>query len=196
MYDFNGMPEGPVITGNWYNKRTGKTIFVRDMFMDDGGMQVMTSTGEMIDGEEFSRDYIQCDSNIYDENGNATGQQEDVDYDSMFGGMPAEQPKAPTYSDIMGPSVNYIKDDIEPEVLSKKHEMLKTMFEKLTNIPEVVATIKWKNIPKSELKMLKNYFDVDVEDIAEYIYMQYCTSVELKKAICDSIKSLLNKNDK
>lgn len=196
MYDFNGMPEGPVITGNWYNKRTGKTIFVRDMFMDDGGMQVMTSTGEMIDGEEFSRDYIQCDSNIYDENGNATGQQEVVDYDSMFGGMPAEQPKAPTYSDIMGPSVNYIKDDIEPEVLSKKHEMLKTMFEKLTNIPEVVATIKWKNIPKSELKMLKTYFDVDVEDIAEYIYMQYCTSVELKKAICDSIKSLLSKNDK
>jgi hypothetical protein len=44
--------------------------------------------------------------------------------------------------------------------------------------------------------MLKTYFDVDVEDIAEYIYMQYCTSVELKKAICDSIKSLLNKNDK
>lgn len=195
MYDFNGMSEGPVITGNWYNKRTGKTIFVRDMFMDDGGMQVMTSSGEMIDGEEFSRDYIQCDSNIYDENGNATGQQEVVDYDSMFGVMPVEQPKAPTYSDIMGPPVNY-NNGIEPEVLSKKHEMLKTMFEKLTNIPEVVATIKWKNIPKSELKMLKTYFDVDVEDIAEYIYMQYCTSAELKKAICDSIKSLLSKNDK
>ncbi len=196
MYDFNGMPEGPMITGNWYNKRTGKTVFVRDMFMDEGGMQVMTSTGEMIDGEEFSRDYIQCDSNIYDENGNATGQQEIVDYDSMFGGMPVEQPKAPTYSDIMGAPMNHINNAIEPEVLSKKHEMLKTMFEKLTNIPEVVATIKWKNIPKSELKMLKTYFDVDVEDIAEYIYMQYCTSVELKKAICDSIISLLSKNDK
>ena len=196
MYDFNGMPEGPAITGNWYNKRTGKTVFVRDMFMDDAGMQVMTSTGEMIDGEEFSRDYIQCDSNVYDENGNATGQQEAIDYDAMFAGMVAEQPKSPTYSDIMGPPITYVKDDIESEVLSKKHEMLKTMFEKLSNIPEVVATIKWKNIPKSELKMLKTYFDVDIEDIAEYIYMQYCTSVELKKAICDSIKSLLNKNDK
>lgn len=196
MYDFNGMPEGPAITGNWYNKRTGKTVFVRDMFMDDAGMQVMTSTGEIIDGEEFSRDYIQCDDTVYDENGNATGQQEPIDYESMFGGMNTEQPKSPTYSDIMGAPINYIKDDIEPEVLSKKHEMLKTMFEKLSNVPEVVATIKWKNIPKSELKMLKTYFDVDVEDIAEYIYMQYCTSVELKKAICDSIKSLLNKNDK
>lgn len=196
MYDFNGMPEGPMITGNWYNKRTGKTVFVRDMFMDDSGMQVMTSTGEMIDGEEFSRDYIQCDSNVYDENGNATGQQEVVDYDSMFGGMPTEQPKSPTYSDIMGPPVNYVKDDIEPEVLSKKHEMLKTMFEKLTNVPSVLASIKWKNIPKSELKMLKNYFDIDIEDIAEYIYFQYCTEVEIKNAIKESIISLLSKNDK
>ena len=56
MYDFNGMPEGPAITGNWYNKRTGKTVFVRDMFMDDAGMQVMTNTGEMIDGDEDDED--------------------------------------------------------------------------------------------------------------------------------------------
>jgi hypothetical protein len=192
MFDFNGMPDGMDIKGSWYNKRTGKTITVRDMYMDDSGMQVMTNTGEMIDGDEFSRDYIQCDGTVYDEKGNSTGQQEAIDYDAMFGGMSSEQPKSPTYSDIMGIPVT--PKTAEPE--NKKFEMLKTMFDKLRDIPTVTASIKWKNIPKSELNMLKMYFDITTEDIADYIYKTYCSEVELKFAIEESIKSLLNKTDK
>lgn len=192
MFDFNGMPDGMDIKGSWYNKRTGKTITVRDMYMDDSGMQVMTNTGEMIDGDEFSRDYIQCDGTVYDENGNSTGQQEPIDYEAMFAGMATEQPKSPTYSDIMGPPVT--PKVTEPE--NKKFEMLKTMFDKLKDIPSITASIKWKNIPKSELNMLKMYFDITTEDIADYIYKTYCSEVELKFAIEESIKSLLNKADK
>lgn len=192
MYDFNGMPDGMDIKGTWYNKRTGKTITVRDMYMDDSGMQVMTNTGEMIDGDEFSRDYIQCDSTVYDNNGNSTGQQETIDYEAMFGGMEAEQPKSPTYSDIMGMPVT--PKTAEP--VNKKFEMLHTMFDKLKDNPVVSASIKWKNIPKSELNMLKMYFDITTEDIADYIYKTYCSEVELKVAIEESIKNLLNKADK
>jgi len=192
MFDFNGMPDGMDIKGSWYNKRTGRTITVRDMYMDDSGMQVMTNTGEMIDGDEFSRDYIQCDGTVYDENGNSTGQQEPIDYEAMFAGMTTEQPKSPTYSDIMGPPVT--PKVSEPE--NKKFEMLKTMFDKLKDIPSITASIKWKNIPKSELNMLKMYFDITTEDIADYIYKTYCSEVELKFAIEESIKSLLNKADK
>jgi hypothetical protein len=192
MYDFNGMPDGMDIKGTWYNKRTGKTITVRDMYMDDSGMQVMTNTGEMIDGDEFSRDYIQCDATVYDNNGNSTGQQETIDYEAMFGGMAAEQPKSPTYSDIMGMPVT--PKTAEP--VNKKFEMLHTMFDKLKDNPVVSASIKWKNIPKSELNMLKMYFDITTEDIADYIYKTYCSEVELKVAIEESIKNLLNKADK
>ena len=192
MYDFNNMPDGPTISGSWYNKRTGKTIVVRDMFMDDSGMQVMTSMGEMIDGEEFSRDYIQCDDKVYDDNGNVTGQSEPIDYESMFGGMEAEQPKSPTYSDIMGMPVT--AEPVAPA--NKKFEMLDTMFDKLVHKPNVIANIKWKNIPKSELKMMQTYFDVSIDDIADYIYTKFCTSDDLKKAISENIISLLNKNEK
>ena len=44
--------------------------------------------------------------------------------------------------------------------------------------------------------MLKMYFDITTEDIAVYIYKTYCSEVELKFAIEESIKSLLNKADK
>ena len=195
---YDSMMGGPDINGSWYNKRTGQTVFIRDSFMDDSGMQFITSTGEMIDGEEFSRDYIQCDATVYDENGNSTGQQEAVDYEAMFAGSVQETPKSPTYSDIMGsplPTTGFSNEEPMP-VANKKHEMLKTMFDKLQSLPSVSASIKWRNIPKSELKMLKTYFDIDIEDIADYIYDKYCTPVEVKKAICVSITQLLNKNDK
>ena len=90
-----GMMGGPgmSISGKWYNKRTGRTIMVRDSYFDDAGMQVMTADGQMINGDEFSRDYIQCDETIYDENGQSTGQSEEIDYDAMFSGMQTSTPE-------------------------------------------------------------------------------------------------------
>ena len=79
MYNMQ-MMEGPSIEGKWYNKRTGKTVTVKDMMMSDEGMQIFTTDNQLIDGDEFSRDYIQCDDTVYDNNGNATGTIDKVDY--------------------------------------------------------------------------------------------------------------------
>ena len=46
-------------------------------------------------------------------------------------------------------------------------------------------------IPISELNMLKNIFDLTNDDIAEYIYNNYCTDVEIKKAISDAITRMI-----
>lgn len=191
MYDM-GMMEGPSIEGKWYNKRTGRTITVKDMMMSDEGMQIFTTDNQLIDGDEFSRDYIQCDDTIYDTNGNATGVAEPIDYESMFAGMGAEPSivdNTSIYNDIRTTVV-------EPPVVNKKFDTLDSLFSKLEKLPDVNCSISWKKIPKSELKMLKTYFDITDEDIAEYVYTKYCTPETIKSSIKAAITKLVAEKEK
>lgn len=188
-----GMMGGPgmSISGKWYNKRTGKTITVRDSYFDDAGMQVMTADGQMINGDEFSRDYIQCDETIYDENGQSTGQSEAIDYDAMFSGMQSSTSEMNYVSDtLLKQDAQVIKPTV-PVVQQENNPALDKLFSKLDDYPTLDINIKWNRIPISELNMLKNIFDLTNDDIAEYIYNNYCTDVEIKKAISEAITRML-----
>ena len=191
MYDM-GMMEGPSIEGKWYNKRTGKTITVKDMMMSDEGMQIFTTDNQLIDGDEFSRDYIQCDDTVYDTNGNATGASESVDYESMFGGIDADQSVFNNNTSLYDDPV----PTVESTVANKKFDTLDSLFSKLEKLPEVSCSISWKKIPRSELKMLKTYFDITDEDIAEYVYVKYCTPETIKASIKDAITKLIAEKEK
>ena len=188
-----GMMGGPgmSISGKWYNKRTGRTIMVRDSYFDDAGMQVMTSDGQMINGDEFSRDYIQCDETIYDENGQSTGQSEAIDYDAMFSGMQSSTPEMNYAGDtLLKQDAQVIKPTVQAVQL-ENNPALDKLFSKLDDYPTLDINIKWNRIPISELNMLKNIFDLTNDDIAEYIYNNYCTDVEIKKAISEAITRML-----
>lgn len=188
-----GMMGGPgmSISGKWYNKRTGRTIMVRDSYFDDAGMQVMTSDGQMINGDEFSRDYIQCDETIYDENGQSTGQSEEIDYDAMFSGMQSSTTEMNYASDtLLKQDAQVIKPTVQV-VQPENNPALDKLFSKLDDYPTLDINIKWDKIPISELNMLKNIFDLTNDDIAEYIYNNYCTDVEIKKAISEAITRML-----
>ena len=191
MYDM-GMMEGPSIEGKWYNKRTGKTITVKDMMMSDEGMQIFTTDNQLIDGDEFSRDYIQCDDTVYDTNGNATGASESVDYESMFGGIDTDP-------SVFNNNTSLYDDPaptIESAVVNKKFDTLDSLFSKLEKLPEVSCSISWKKIPRSELKMLKTYFDITDEDIADFVYTKYCTPETIKTSIKDAITKLIAEKEK
>ena len=191
MYDM-GMMEGPSIEGKWYNKRTGKTITVKDMMMSDEGMQIFTTDNQLIDGDEFSRDYIQCDDTVYDTNGNATGTSESVDYESMFGGIDTDPSVFNNNTSLYDDPV----PTVESAVVNKKFDTLDSLFSKLEKLPEVSCSISWKKIPRSELKMLKTYFDITDEDIAEYVYTKYCTPETIKTSIKDAITKLIVEKEK
>ena len=191
MYDM-GMMEGPSIEGKWYNKRTGKTITVKDMMMSDEGMQIFTTDNQLIDGDEFSRDYIQCDDTVYDTNGNATGASESVDYESMFSGIDTDPTTFINNTSVYNDPIT----TVESRAVNKKFDTLDSLFSKLENLPEVTCSISWKKIPKSELKMLKTYFDITDEDIAEYVYAKYCTPETIKTSIKDAITKLIAEKEK
>jgi hypothetical protein len=192
-YNTGGMPDmlggpGMQITGKWYNKRTGQTISVRDSYFDSDGLQVMTSHGNMISGEEFARDYIQCDDTVYDQNGNPTTEHEEVDYESMFGGHLS--------TSITPESAKFVPETeltqrLQPQTMKTESPALAKLFSKLEDFPRLDVNVIWDNIPISELKMLKNIFDISNEEIAEYIYDNYCTDVEIKKAISDAIQRMI-----
>ena len=187
MYNMQ-MMEGPSIEGKWYNKRTGKTVTVKDMMMSDEGMQIFTTDNQLIDGDEFSRDYIQCDDTVYDTNGNSTGTTEPIDYESMF---------AEAVPQTLDTSVYNKTTNVEiPPVVNKKFDTLDSLFSKLDKLPDVNCSISWKKIPKSELKMLKTYFDITDEDIAEYVYTKYCTPETIKTSIKDAITKLIAEKEK
>ena len=187
MYDM-AMMEGPSIEGKWYNKRTGKTITVKDMMMSDEGMQIFTTDNQLIDGDEFSRDYIQCDDTVYDTNGNSTGTTEPIDYESMFAEADPQTLDTSVYNKTANVEI--------PVVVNKKFDTLDSLFSKLDKLPDVNCSISWKKIPKSELKMLKTYFDITDEDIAEYVYTKYCTPETIKTSIKDAITKLIAEKEK
>lgn len=176
---------GPMILGQWYNKRTGQKIYVRDSYMSDQGMQVMTSTGAMIDGEEFSRDYIQVSDEVFDESGKSTGKKEEVNYEDMFNSEEVAAAIKPATT------TKGKKTPTEAPKTNPKADMLEKLFNKLNDVPTVSAQIIWANIPSAELTMLKNFFDVSDEDIADYIFNKYCSTEDIKTAISNQLAEIL-----
>lgn len=195
MSAFNTPPDmyggpGAQITGTWYNKRTGQSITVRDSFIDGEGMQIMTSNGALISGDEFSRDYIQVDNTVYDFDGKPTDEKDQIDYEEMFSHSTQVDysaqvfPKQETFS---APTTT----TPQPKQGDMKYQMLSKLFDKLTDTPSLDVNVIWNSIPVSELNMLKSFFDLTDEDISDYIYEHYCTDVEIKAAITSAVKRML-----
>ena len=44
--------------------------------------------------------------------------------------------------------------------------------------------------------MLKTYFDITDEDIAEYVYVKYCTPETIKTSIKDAIAKMIAEKEK
>lgn len=217
---FGPMGGAPTISGKWYNKRTGNTIIVRDAFFMDNGMQVQTSTGEFIDGQTFSNEYIQMDEKVYDENGNVTGT-ETIDYDAMFNdnislNKTGESKQEYVVSDfIVAPTnepaiVTGFNENnqaqftggpvYEPAIPVKvstldtyKLDILNKFFNSFKELPDIKFSVKWDNLPEYEINLMKNVFNISVDDIAIYITEKYC---DVEKII-DNIKcDIVNKLDK
>ena len=180
----------PQITGKWYNKRTGQTIFVRDAYFMDDGMQVQTSTGDFIDGQTFSNEYIQIDEqNIYDESGKIVSTDANIDFESMFGNSNNQQYNNSNVNvaiDLNEPEVinNTINTTIETTLLPNetdinnvqsentskidkyKLDILDKFFNSFKELPEIKFSVKWNKLPEYEINLMKTVFNVSEDDIA------------------------------
>ena len=185
--------QGPAISGKFFHKDTGQEIFVRDSINDGVKMCVVLSDGTTMDMSEF-QNYVQMSDEEYDSQGKLIGKAKEqpkssLDPNLLFAGM-GDIPKE-TVSKQSEEVRSVMKQIEEPVVESipeenQKLAMIKKILEKSPE-PEIVVTINWDNKPEKEFEMLKNFFDVDIEDIANAVFHQYGDISKIKQAFKEAL---------
>ena len=191
--------QGPSISGKFFHKDTGKEIFVRDSINDGVKMCVVLSDGSTMDMSEF-QNYVQMSDEEYDSQGRLIGKAKEqvkpsLDPNLLFAGM-GEKPKEieEDYSEQSEKIKSVMKqiDFEDPPVIVENSEknqklaMIKKILDKSSE-PEIVVTINWENKPEKEFEMLKNFFDVSIEDIANALFQQYGDASKIKQAFKEAL---------
>ena len=193
--------QGPFISGKFFHKDTGREIFVRDSVNDGVKMCVVLSDGTTMDMSEF-QNYVQMSDEEYDSQGKLIGKAKEqpksnldhtnksnLDPNLLFAGMNRktkesidEHPEEihSTMGQIEEPNVVEYSED------NQKLAMIKKILDKSPE-PEIVVTINWQNKPEKEFEMLKNFFDVNTDDIANAVFKQYGDVNKIKQAFKEAL---------
>ena len=184
--------QGPAISGKFFHKDTGKEIFVRDSINDGVKMCVVLSDGTTMDMSEF-QNYVQMSEEEYDSQGRLIGKTQEqekpsLDPDLLFAGL-GDRPKESTKQSEEIRSV--MKQIEEPNIReysedNQKLSMIKKILD-TSSEPEIVVTINWENKPEKEFEMLKNFFDINIEDIADAVVRQYGDVNKIKQAFKEAL---------
>ena len=184
--------QGPAISGKFFHKDTGKEIFVRDSINDGVKMCVVLSDGTTMDMSEF-QNYVQMSEEEYDSQGRLIGKTKEqekpsLDPNLLFAGL-GDRPKESTKQSEEIRSV--MKQIEEPNIReysedNQKLSMIKKILDKSSE-PEIVVTINWENKPEKEFEMLKNFFDINIEDIADAVFRQYGDVNKIKQAFKEAL---------
>lgn len=186
---------GVGITGTWMNKRTGQTVNVRNSVMDGDKMIIITDKGQ-ITMQEFSRDYIQASDEIYDNSGHVIDNQPMQNYEVDPDWAQIQETLNNGVIELKEPTVySAMQPHHKPEPKIQNSDLIKKVFEKLTNLPEVRVTIEWEQFPEQQLRTLTEFLDVDIKDIGKYILKNYVNQDTLSQVIADLLEKELNKNN-
>lgn len=88
-------------------------------------------------------------------------------------------------------SITQPSDDI-----SINAQMIKKIFDKIDQKPEINIEILWNDFPKDQISTLVNFLDVSLDDITEYIYDNILSCENIKNKIKCSLENLMQSNKK
>lgn len=184
--------QGPAISGKFFHKDTGREIFVRDSINDGVKMCVVLSDGTTMDMSEF-QNYVQMSDEEYDSQGRLIGKAKEqpksnLDPDLLFAGMGDRPKESNKQSEEIRSVMRQIEEPntVEYSEDDQKLTMIKKILDKSSE-PEIVVTINWQNKPEKEFEMLKNFFDVNTEDIANAVFRQYGDVNKIKQAFKEAL---------
>ena len=184
--------QGPAISGKFFHKDTGREIFVRDSINDGIKMCVVLSDGTTMDMSEF-QNYVQMSDEEYDSQGRLIGKAKEqpksnLDPDLLFAGMVDRPKESNKQSEEIRSVMKQIEEPntVEYSEDDQKLTMIKKILDKSSE-PEIVVTINWQNKPEKEFEMLKNFFDVNTEDIANAVFRQYGDVNKIKQAFKEAL---------
>ena len=195
--------EGPILTGNWYNPKTGDAFTVRDTYFEDNNFYVITTDGRRMDYNLMSQ-YVQSDKPIPKmeqpkpqqpqipqevlsqmvESGGADDFMTDEDRALIMG----------VTGELKGSQVSVQQPaNIQPKpVVTQGHgededDMLIRRILKRASKPAVTCGVKWDNFPEKQFEML-DMMAVDTDKIIEY----FLQSIDLE-ALREEVKSGIEK---
>jgi len=195
--------DGFDIKGTWINKNTGQKVVIRDAIVGETGMQIITNTGDLLDIDDFSKNYMQASNEIYDENGKQIDVQEvsaddlgveiKSDYkNDLFAVFGEESNKDNELQKIVDKYEVKESSQTKKEKISNNYDIIKKFFDKFDTKIDIDLILTWTDIPKEGLKTLIDYLDVKKEEISEYIYDNYLNKEKIKEILNNKVSDLLN----
>lgn len=201
------------IAGPWIDRRTGKTVIVRDAIQDGDQMIIISSAGQ-IPTEVFQNYFVKTSEEEYsaeslgiskEVTGSELVQQinrgldsdlqikqiNQITLDTPIGGPTTETTRTEK-PQVTQSSISEIKQE---NVVSESQNinLIKKVFEKHKNEPTINFNINIDEWPVAQLKMLISVFDVSFDEISDYIINEYLTPEILKEYFSEYLKTELYK---
>lgn len=192
------------IAGAWLDRRTGKTVMVRDAIMDGDEMIIISSAGQ-IPNDVFSNYFIRMSDEEYSASNvspEVSGSQlnaivnSGLDKDLQIKQTVAKQ-EITLDTPIGGPNVKTEKHETpstaKVEVINESNNeiLIKKVFDKHKYEPTIDFNVNFEEWPIDQLKMLINIFDISSDEISEYVIKHYLNEETLIKTFSDYLKSEL-----
>lgn len=186
--------EGPVLTGNWYNPKTGDSFTVRDTYFEDNNFYVITTDGRRMDYNLMSQ-YVQSDKPI-PKMEPLTPQQPQIPQEILSQMANTKTDDFMTEEDralLIGSAVQpqqTVQPTVHPNFSGtvtqgqgeSEDDMLVRRILKRASKPAVTCGVKWNNFPEKQFEML-DMMAIDTEKIVEY----YLQSIDLQ-ALREEVK--------
>ena len=189
------------ITGPWMDRRTGKTVMVRDAIQDGDNLVIMSSVGQ-IPVDVFQNYFIQVSEEEYSASSQGVSQevsgtqllqqinsgldeglkiapiveQPTITLDTPIGGRTEPKSKQPQST-----SAPKVKNEPKIEIENNNTTLIKKVFDKHNIEPTVDFGIDITEWPVDQLKMLINVFDISIEEICDYVIKHYLNEEMLRK---------------
>lgn len=172
---------GDMISGKWINKNDGSIISIRNTVMDGDNIILITDKGEL-DMNSFSKNYIQVSDETYDNNGNVVSTNDKFDISEMtsnYNETGVNTFDNETFNKLTKGITNTHHQNanssihIETTNTSDNFKLIDKVFSKVKHEPSINIDISWIDFPNDKVQMLMDTFDVDKNEISEYIYNKY-----------------------
>lgn len=198
--------EGPILTGNWYNPKTGDSFTVRDTYFEDNNFYVMTTDGRRMDYNLMSQ-YVQSDKpipkmepqkpqtqipqEVLSQMESGTGDDFMTEEDrALLMGVTGELTGSQV--SIQQPTNIHPKPVVLQGQGESEDAMLVRRILKRSTTPDVDCKVNWKNFPTKQMEML-DMMAVDVDAIVDY-YIKDIDLEQIREVVKEGIRKHIEKS--
>ncbi len=189
--------EGPVVTGWWYNPKTGDKFNAIDTFFEDNNLLIKTADGKLLNYNQI-QNYVRTDDPKSIPNKPIVTKPKKQD-DSIPAEILAEIEDQDT-NDLLIPDDNIFSDPVKRRdavstttLSTAPGKPLIDDFDIINRAlgsksrPTIKGDIIWRAFPVAEIKMLIDMMGVKKSDIIEY-YIDNISIKDIENAIKETIK--------